>query len=144
MFDRGICMINKEKLIGILLIIAIIVFSGVIWWNVPTFIINISPSKVSEIKIFDGNTGKAIIITDTTDIEHIINNLNEISVKKERISFGVMGYSFRTTIYKTNGSVYKEFIINSSNTIRKDPFFYRDISGSIDYDYIQNLIDKDK
>lgn len=52
-----------------------------------------------------------------------------------------MGYSLRTTIYKIDGSVYKEFIINSSYTIRKDPFFYRDSSGSVDYDYIKRLID---
>lgn len=133
-------MLGMKKLIRILSVTAFIIISGYIWWNVPTSIINISPSKVSKIEIFDGSTGKAITITDTNDIDHIIKNLNNVSVKKDSISFGAMGYSFRTTIHKTNGYVYKEFIINSSNTIRKDPFFYRDSSESIDYDYIQNLI----
>lgn len=137
-------MIIKKKIVWILSITAIIIIGGFIWWNVPTSIINISPSKVSKIEIFDGNTGKTITIIDTKDIDHIIKNLNTVSVKKESISFGVMGYSFRTKIYKTNGSLYKEFIINSSDTIRKDPFFYRDSSGSIDYDYVRNLIDNVK
>ena len=52
-----------------------------------------------------------------------------------------MGYSFRTTIYKANGSVYKTFIINSEDTIRKDPFFYRDSTGSIDYNFIKDLFE---
>ncbi|MTI79532.1 MAG: hypothetical protein FH758_01420 [Firmicutes bacterium] len=130
---------NKE-LIGICVIVFIIIGS-LIWWNVATSIIKIPPSEVSKIEIFDGNTGKEAIITDVTDIEHIIENLNAVSIKKEKISLGYMGYSFRTTIYKTDGTVYKKFIINSSNIIRKDPFFYQVRSESIDYNYIQKLID---
>jgi len=53
---------------------------------------------------------------------------------------GWMGYSFKTTIYKANGKVYKKFIINSTDTIRNDPFFYKDSLSSIDYAYIRNLI----
>ena len=133
---------NKKLLIGICVIFVIIIGS-LIWWNAPCSITNIAPSEVSKIEIFDGNTGKSITITDASDIEHIITNLNKVSLKKEKISLGYMGYSFRTTVYKDNSEVYKEFIINSSNTIRKDPFFYRDSSGSIDYKYIQKLFDKD-
>lgn len=51
-----------------------------------------------------------------------------------------MGFSLKTTIYRDDGNVYKKFIINSSNVIRKDPFFYRDSSGSIDYEYLQKLL----
>jgi len=65
-----------------------------------------------------------------------------ILLKKEKVSLGYMGYSFRTTVYKSNGDVYKKFSINSSDTIRKDPFFYFDSTGSIDYRYIQKLFDK--
>ncbi len=131
---------NKKKLIGILLITAVIIIGGFIWWNVPSSIINITASEVSKVEIFDGNTGRSITITDENNIEHIIGNLNTVSIKKEKISLGYTGYSFRTTIYKPDNVVYKTFIINSSNTIRKDPFFYRDSSDSIDFDYIKELI----
>jgi hypothetical protein len=134
---------NKKMFIGILCVIVVIIIGSLIWWYTPCSITNIAPSEVSKIKVFDGNTGKSITITDASDIEHIITNLNKVSLKKEKISLGYMGYSFRTTVYKDNSEVYKEFIINSSNTIRKDPFFYRDSSGSIDYKYIQKLFDKD-
>lgn len=132
---------SRKKLIRILCVTTVIIISGLIWWNVTSSITNIAPSEVSKIEIFDGNTGEITKITDETEIKHIIENLNSVSIKKERISLGYMGYSFRTTIYKSNGVVYKKFIINSSNTIRKDPFFYRDSLNSIDYNYIQELID---
>ncbi|MFC7681719.1 hypothetical protein [Paenibacillus sp. GCM10028914] len=125
-------------------IILIVILFGVLictWWVTPTKMVRISHKDVQKIEIFNGSTGEDIVISDRSEIEHIINNLKTISFKKEKISIGYMGYSFRTTIYKTNGGVYKQFIINSKNTIRKDPFFYKDSSGSIDYKYIETLFE---
>lgn len=107
---------------------------------IPHKIVKIEPSKVSTIKIFDGGTGKSIVITERKEIDHIIDNLNDIIFKKDKCSLGYMGYSFNTTIYKNNGTVYKKFIINSADAIRKDLFFYKDNTKSIDYDYIRNLV----
>lgn len=125
---------------GILAIIFVAMMGGLLWWNAPTSLINITPSDVSRIVVFNGNTGNATTITDMTDIEYIVGNLNGVSLNKEKISLGYMGYSLRTTIYRSDGTVYKEFIINSNHTIRKDPFFYRDHSNSIDYAYIQERV----
>jgi hypothetical protein len=61
-------------------------------------------------------------------------------LKRDKLSIGMKGYSYSITIYKENNEIYKKFIINSKNTIRKDPFFYKDDTNSIDYDYIYNLI----
>jgi hypothetical protein len=132
---------SKKMLIGVCIILVIIAGS-LIWWNMPCSITNIAPSEGSKISIFDGNTGNSMTVTNATDIEHIIQNLNTVNLKKEKISMGYTGYSYRTTVYKVNGDVYKEFIINSSDTIRRDPFFYRDSSESIDYKFIQELFDK--
>lgn len=110
-----------------------------IWWILPTKLIRINPQNVSKIVIFNGNNGNEIEITDRSEVEHIINNLKSISVKKEKISVGYMGYSYRTTIYQSNDRAYKSFIINSEDTIRKDPFFYKDRSRSIDYNFIKTL-----
>jgi len=130
----------KNKLMINLCLIIFISICGIIWWNVPSSLTNIEPYDVSKIEIFDGNTGTAITITKISDIEHIINNLNSVNLKKEAVSLGRMGYSFKTTIYKANGKVYRKFIINSTDTIRNDPFFYKDSLSSIDYAYIRNLI----
>lgn len=130
---------KKWRVILLAVIAILIIYYGLT--NIPREIVAIAPSEVSSIYIFDGNTGKSITITQRNDIEHIIENLNSIIFRKDKWSLGYMGYSFRTTIYKENGGVYKEFIINSTDTIRNDPFFYRDSTKSIDYNFIRNLID---
>ena len=129
---------KKWKVPLVSFIITIVVCYGLTY--IPRKIVAIEPSKVSTINIFDGSTGKSIIVTDRENIDHIIRNLNSITFRKDKLSLGYMGYSLNTTIYKSNGTIYKKFIINSTDTIRKDPFFYRDSTKSIDYNYIRNLI----
>lgn len=133
---------KRKKLVVILGVALVVMVVFFVWWNVPSSLTNISPSEVSKIEFFDGGTGNSITVADAAEIKHIINNLNAVSVKKRKVSLGYLGYSFKTTIYRTNGAVYKTFMINSNDSIRKDPFFYHDSSESIDYRYIQVLFDK--
>ncbi len=133
---------SKKYRRGILTLLAIFMGAG-IWWNLPVSIIDIEPSEVSKITVFNGNTGDSITITDTDDINHIIHNLNGVSLKKYKVSVGYVGYSFRTTIYDNNDNIHEELYINSDEIIRKDPFFYRDRQGGIDYNYIQDLLDQE-
>lgn len=133
----------KKKLLIILSIISIVVISGVIWYISPLDLIQLNPEDVLEISIFDGNTGTSLHITKKEDITHIINNLNVVKLKRKKASTGYTGYSFKTTIYLNNGEEadgWNNFIINSKDTIRKDPFFYNVVEGSIDYQYIKTLI----
>lgn len=141
-FQRGERMSTKRKIMLVILSVVLVLGAYFIFSFIPHKLVNIEPSEVSSVYIFDGATGKEFSITGRNDIEHIIGNLNSITFKKDGWSLGYMGYSFRTTIYKANGKVYKEFIINSADTVRDDPFFYRDSTNSIDYSYIRNLIDK--
>lgn len=116
----------------------------VTWFNASIDLINLDPNDVSEIVVFNGNTGKEICITDESQIENIINNLNDIKIKRWKPSVGYMGYSFNMTIYLSDGKKaggWNDFIINSGDTIRKDPFFYTVVEGSIDYDYIGSIVD---
>jgi len=73
------------------------------------------------------------------DPEHLILNLNAITFKKGKLSFGYAGYAFRVTIFDNDGKVYKELMINSNETIRYNGFFYTDELGRIDFGYIENL-----
>jgi len=82
-------------------------------------------------------------LTEASDIEHLVENFNRVSLKKEGLSWGYMGYGYRITMYRANDVVYKEFIVNSNESIRKDPFFYRASQEKIDYTYIKNLFDGD-
>lgn len=122
--------------------IALVLILGLlIWWRTPYSMIKIAPTEVSNIAIFNGNTGESITVTNASDIEHIIQNLKGVKLHREKLSIGYVGYTFRITIYKVNGEIYQEFIINSNDTIRKDPFFYRDPSESIDYEFIRELFE---
>lgn len=116
----------------------------VIWFNATIDLMDLDSNEVVEIVVFNGNTGKETRITDETQIENIINNLNGIKMKRWQPSVGYMGYSFNVTIYLADGNMasgWNNFVINSSNTIRKDPFFYTVVEGSIDYDYIASIVD---
>ncbi|WP_028609885.1 hypothetical protein [Paenibacillus harenae] len=109
---------------------------------IPHKVVSIDPSIVSNITVFDGNTGYEMEITDVNDITKIINNLSEVSFQKGKPSFGYMGYSLRITIFDNKGKTIKELIINSNDTIRYKGFFYTSVDNSIDYDYIEHLVRK--
>ena len=136
----------KTKLGLIMLsIIGIAIIYGVIWYTSPLDLIQLNPEDVEKISIFDGNTGTSLHLTKDEDIAYIINNLNAVKLKRSKISLGYLGYSFKTTIYLNNGEKvagWNDFIINPKDTIRKDPFFYRVVEGSIDYQYINSLIEE--
>lgn len=59
-----------------------IIIGSLIWWSAPCSITDIAPSEVSKITIFDSNRGKSITVTNATDIERIIQNLNTINLEK--------------------------------------------------------------
>jgi len=77
---------------------------------------------VSSIYIFDGHTGKSITIIDRNDIEHIIENLNSITLRKDKWSLFYMGFGFRTTIFKKDGGVYKKI---------KNPYLHSGYNSSL-------------
>lgn len=135
----------KKKLIISILVVAVIITIILIWLKKPIDIMDISPNEVMEISIFDGNTGNSVKIFDKEDISYIIENLNKIKLKRGKLSFRYTGYSFKITIYGNDGEEIdgcNNFIINSKDTIRKDPFFYKVVEGSIDYQYIKALIEE--
>lgn len=134
----------KQKL-KILLVVVVALLVGVgIWYNVPIDLMDLEHDDVMEIVVFNGNTGKTTHITDQTQIEYVIENLNEVKMKRSKPSVGYAGFSFQITIYLSNGDEandWNNFIINSEDTIRKDPFFYKVVSGKIDYDYLAGIVD---
>jgi len=76
----------KKKPLWTMAVILIIIAGGLLCWHTPVNITDIEPEEVSKIKIFDGNTGETTIIIESADIKHIIENLNNVSLKKDKIS----------------------------------------------------------
>ena len=94
----------------------------VVWFNIPR---QWTRPEVMEIVVFNGNSGNATHITEKEQIQHIVENLNGVELKRSKPSLGYMGYSFKVTIYLSDGNEagdWNNFIINSDDTIRKDPF----------------------
>ncbi len=120
----------KKKFLIVISILIVIVLSGIIYWNVPASFMNEKTADdISAIDVFDGSTGNHFKITDKDDIEYILNQVQNSSFHKESISLGRMGYHFRLTFYKDEDNVIDRFIINSDDTIRKDPFSYHTTEG---------------
>jgi hypothetical protein len=123
--------------------IAIVLLSILIYklTYIPHKIINIDPDNISKISICERHDESPIEITNRNDIKHIINNLNNITFKKEKLLLINLGYGYDITIYNYKGDVTKYFTIQYENTIIYRGTKYKAQDYLIDYDYIDNLID---
>ena len=134
----------KKKIVILLSVVVVLLVGVAVWYNAPIDLMNLDPNEVKEIVVFNGNTGNSTHIQDKEQIQHIIDNLNDVKVKRSKLSIGYSGYSFKVTIYLSDGNEsddWNNFIINSDDGIRKDPFFYSVTKGKIDYDYIENIVE---
>lgn len=132
-----------KKKIAILLSAALVLLVGaVVWYRTPLDLMELDHNQVKEIVVQNGNSGKTTHITEKDKIQRIIENLNDVAVRPSKPSTGSMGYGFKLTIYLSDGNEaddWNNFIINASDTIRKDPLFYSVIQGSLDYDYLAHI-----
>ena len=134
---------SKKTGVISLSLLSIFIILFVIWYNSPASLLDISKDEVLSIYIFDGTQGRGVEITSDSDITHIIDNLNSVTIKPTKPSIGYMGYRLRIEIYtKTGGesTAVETFIVNSEHDIRKDPFFYQTVDGEIDFQYLQELL----
>lgn len=133
-----------KKKAPLLSIVLILLVGIAVWYHAPIDLMDLDADEVMEIVVFNGNSGNATHIEDKGQIQHIIGNLNDVCIKRSRLSAGYTGYSFKVTIYLSDGNEadgWNDFIINSDDTIRKDPFFYSVTKGTIDYDYIESIVE---
>lgn len=133
----------KKKLCILVILIAVLLVGTVGCYFMPKkFGKNVNPSEVDHINVFDGNTGTGFTITDSEDIEYIVANIQGISMKRDGISLGRTGYSFKISYINSNDKdIIPVFILNSDNTICKDPFFYR-CDGGLCFDYLKACEEK--
>lgn len=81
---------------------------------------------MDHINIFDVNTGEGVTIDNLDEIQYIVENIQSKTMRKNGISIGQMGYKFSVVFIDENdNAIVSIFFINSENTIRKDPFFYK-------------------
>ncbi len=128
----------KSKHKRLLIILGIVSLIAIIYslTYIPKKVISIDSTKVAEIVILDGSTGREVVFTDKADIEYIINDLNEVTFKKKNLSIGYMGFSFRAQFYNDQGKKLNELIISSEDKIRYRAFFWEARENTIDFDFI--------
>ena len=118
--------------------VVIIVLAGV-WYVLPkTFLRGTEPSDLKSVSVFDGNTGKGFRIEEPEEIQYIVENIQGAEMKRDNLSLFYSGYGFRLSFYDEGGRQIESFIINSEDTIRDDPFFYR-CDGGLCFDYLTEL-----
>lgn len=121
---------------GIVLILTVVF---IVWYFTPVKLLKVNAEDIEKITVFDGGRGTQTEFTEREDIEYLAENLSSVTMKRDGISVGYKGYSFRTTVYLKNGSE-KSFIINGEYSVRDDPFFYEVTEGRIDYGFIEERI----
>ena len=130
---------KKYILYGLAAVVVIAVIIVCIWYFSPqTFLQNVDASDVSSISVFNGSTGKSFTIENTDDIKYIVENIQSIEMKRDNISSNYDGFSFSLTFKDADGKTLDSFIVNSDDTIRDDPFFYR-CEGGLCFEYLKSL-----
>ena len=116
---------DMKKKIVVPAIVMLISLAAIFYFTPKTFGKNVNPSDVNHIEVFDGNTGVGFTIDNSEDIRYIVENIQSHQMKKDGFSFGKMGYGLKITYIDDNDkAIISEIILNSNDTIRKDPFFY--------------------
>ena len=93
MKKKILCVKNKQPgLVFILVSMVIILLVGIIvWYNAPIKLMDLDHNEIMEIVVFNGNSGNTTHIKDDEQIQHIIDNLNDIKVKRSKLSAGFPG-----------------------------------------------------
>ena len=80
-------------------IVFVLIAALAIWYFMPTtFLSKVNPSDIKSISVFDGNTGESFDFSDTDEIRYVVENIQNAEMKRDTLSIGYSGYSFRLTI----------------------------------------------
>ncbi|ASJ21955.1 hypothetical protein BHAMNSH16_10060 [Brachyspira hampsonii] len=124
-----------KKLLSFIPIFVIVIV--VLWYKSPIDGIKCYPESVSKIDI--NYNGKAMIITNTNDINFIIKSLNSISLNKSILKMNKSKIGYIINIDSTNKNIINNLIIYSPENASIGNFYYTDKNIMLPYKYIKNL-----
>ena len=130
---------NRTAPIAAAVVILLLIAAAALIFLLPARFNRLEPGKVESVELFSGQTGKGVTVTDAETVDGICEALSGAKLRAKGISLGRMGYAIRVTVHESGGGE-RSFIVNSADTVRRDPFFYEPVSGEIDYDYLAGLI----
>lgn len=133
----------KQKAIAIAAVSMIVAFLFLpVWLKAPNvFLYSVNAGEVSAIRVRDGNNGEVFEITDKESIRYIVESIQGQTFKKDGVSLGYAGTWFHFSFCNESGEVISQFYINSADTVRKDPFFYKTQAGALQNvtDYLEQI-----
>lgn len=132
---KGILSYKKPTFWGILAAAVICLAVGLCFLTDPGLRFSLRADRVEKITIFSGSTGEEVEVTDREEIDKIVGYVNAMSLERDKVSLGYMGYGYHLTFYGRWGKL-KDFILNGEEYVRKDPYFYNIVGGSELYDYV--------
>ena len=124
-----------KKLISFIPLFIIIIL--ILWYKSPINGIKCYPESVSKIDITYNE--RAIIITNTNDINFIIKSLNSISLNRSILKMNKSKIGYIIDIHSTNKNMIDNLTIYSSEAASIGNFYYTDKNVMLPYEYIKNL-----
>lgn len=104
--------------------ILIIVIAGVIWYHIPVKMIDGNDAhKITEIYLFDGNSGREMTFSDRDAVSFIVEELKDVRFKRDGLALG-LGTSYHLKFMTDTGVVESQFILQTSVKVKKGIFFY--------------------
>ncbi|QDY47014.1 hypothetical protein HF394_19895 (plasmid) [Planococcus glaciei] len=134
---------NKRKWIKwVVLAVPFLLLLAFAWSYAPHKVVSIEPAKVSKIAVSDENSIKLLEITEESEINHLVSNLNKTIFQKGAPSIGDIAFSYRAVFFDEKGEVIQDLTINSRDTMTYKGFFYKSEDEAIAYEYIEELVSK--
>lgn len=130
---------KKYILYSVVILFLMVAILLCVWYFSPkTFLKNIDADDVSAILVVNGSTGKSYTIEGSDEIKYIVENIQCVEMKRDKISLNYDGFGFSLSFKDIDGKTIDHFIVNSADTIRDDPFFYR-CEGGLCFEYLKSL-----
>lgn len=116
---------KKRILCAVVLALVIAAAAACVWYVMPvSFLRGVDSSDVAAISVFNGTNGNAMSLTDREDIAAVVGGIQSVQLKRDRYAPEVDGFVFSLTFTGEDGKEIDSFIINNSDELLDDPFFY--------------------
>ncbi|MBR6402876.1 MAG: TlpA family protein disulfide reductase [Eubacterium sp.] len=128
---------NKIILITISIVLVIIATLLVIIFSPKKFFGNVDSYDVTNVIVYDGETGKEFNINQADNIQFIVDNLKGIKAYRSKLGVGSSAEGLKVSL-KTDDTLLGEVIITGSDSLRDNLFVYK-TDNFICYDYIKDI-----
>ncbi len=102
--------------------------------------LQLSVDSVKEITIMYGNDGSQVEITDAETIAAITENFNTLVLNRDK-KIDSTGWAYSVSWYDADGNeLTKIFCGEQSDSITRDGYVWKIVSGNIDVDLLKDLL----